>query len=105
MVCEVVCAPSLSVSYREVRFDYAIEACPSGDALAASTGASDGAGMLVDRFGSQLPPEILTDYVDLTSLVVANHSPIVHGAVSTTTDNTGGGSPWSTSGPIGPIGG
>lgn len=104
MVCEVVCAPSLSVSYREVRFDYAIEACPAaGDAIALSAGESDG--VRADRFGNQLPPEILTDYVDLTSLVVANHSPLVHGAVSTTTDNTGGGSPWSTSGPIGPIGG
>lgn len=98
MVCDIVCSNgSLAVSYRDVRFDYTIEACPAAESLlVASTSADDGTGVLFDLLSVQIPPELLTDYVDVSVLAAVYTNPAVPGVMG------GGGYSFGTSNPVGP---
>lgn len=94
MVCAVVCSPTLQVSYREVLFDYAIEVCPAPDAVSSSS--EEAGGLSHDLLSVSFPPEILTEYVDVSVLAAINTNPAVPGFAG------GGGYQFGTDGPVGP---
>ena len=95
MVCAVTCNPSLAVSYRDLRFDYAIEPCPAPAPTPGST-AEDGGGISLDVLSVAFPPEILEEYIDVSVLAAVYTNPAVPGLIG------GGGYSFGTANPIGP---